>query len=80
MEIIDAHAHIYPKKIAEKATVAIGKFYDIEMDMPVGTCETLLREGKKAGISKFVVHSVATKQEQVKTINDFIMKCKAAYI
>ena len=30
MEIIDAHAHIYPDKIAEKATNAIGDFYDIK--------------------------------------------------
>jgi hypothetical protein len=29
--IIDAHAHIYPNKIAEKATDTIGKFYDIPM-------------------------------------------------
>ena len=35
MEIIDAHAHIYPAKIAEKATVAIGEFYDIKGDVTV---------------------------------------------
>ena len=27
MEIIDAHAHIYPEKIADKAVEAIGNFY-----------------------------------------------------
>ena len=31
MEIIDSHAHIYPAKIAQKATEAIGDFYDIEL-------------------------------------------------
>jgi hypothetical protein len=25
--IIDFHAHIYPEKIAEKATTAVGTFY-----------------------------------------------------
>ena len=30
MEIIDAHAHIYPEKIAAKATDTIGIFYDIK--------------------------------------------------
>ena len=30
MEIIDSHAHIYPQKIAKKATQTIGEFYDIE--------------------------------------------------
>ena len=28
MRIIDFHAHIYPDKIAEKATNATGDFYD----------------------------------------------------
>ena len=72
MEIIDAHAHIYPNKIAEKATNAIGKFYDIKMEMPAGTPEQLLEDGVKAGISKFIVHSCATKPEQVRSINEFV--------
>ena len=72
MEIIDAHAHIYPTKIAEKATRAIGEFYDIKMAMPAGISERLLEEGKAAGVSRFVVHSCATKAEQVGHINDFI--------
>ncbi len=72
MDIIDAHAHIYPNKIAQKATNAIGEFYDIKMEMPAGTPEKLLEEGKKAGISKFVVHSCATKSQQVRPINQFI--------
>lgn len=74
MEIIDAHAHIYPQKIAEKATEAIGKFYDIKMQMKSGTPERLLEDGRRAGISRFVVHSCATKPEQVRAINDFIAK------
>ena len=72
MEIIDAHAHIYPSKIAEKATKAIGEFYDISMQVEAGTTDRLLTIGKQAGISKFVIHSCATKQEQVLHINDFI--------
>ena len=72
MEIIDAHAHIYPTKIAEKATAAIGDFYGIKMSMPSGVPERLLEMGKKAGISRFVVHSCATKAVQVRSINEFI--------
>ena len=71
-EIINAHAHIYPQKIAEKATHAIGDFYDIKMQMPAGTTDRLLSTGKDAGISKFVVHSCATKPHQVRAINEFI--------
>ena len=72
MEIIDAHAHIYPSKIAAKATETIGKFYDIKMEMPEGTAERLIEDGKRAGISRFVVHSVATTAHQVRAINTFL--------
>ena len=72
MEIIDAHAHIYPEKIAQKATDAIGDFYDIKMEMNAGTPANLIEEGKRAGISRYVVHSCATKANQVRAINQFI--------
>jgi len=74
MEIIDAHAHIYPEKIAKKATDTIGVFYDIEMEMPAGTAERLLEEGGRAGVSRYVVHSVATTAHQVRSINEFIRR------
>lgn len=72
MEIIDAHAHIYPQKIAEKATEAIGNFYNLKMEIEAGTSERLIIEGKKAGVSKYIVHSCATKPSQVRSINEFI--------
>ena len=74
MEIINAHAHIYPEKIATKATETIGKFYDIEMDMPAGTADRLIEDGMKNGITRFVVHSVATTARQVRSINEFIKR------
>lgn len=74
MKIIDAHAHIYPEKIAAKATDTIGVFYDIKMEMPAGTPQRLIEDGKKAGISGYVVHSVATTAKQVRSINDFIKR------
>jgi hypothetical protein len=30
--VADAHTHIYPERIAEKATNAIGAFYDFQME------------------------------------------------
>lgn len=72
MEIIDAHAHIYPAKIADKATKAIGDFYSIEMENQVGTTDKLKEEGGRAGITRYVVHSCATKAHQVRPINEFI--------
>ncbi|MBO5068515.1 MAG: amidohydrolase family protein [Clostridia bacterium] len=79
MQIINAHAHIYPEKIAQKATDTIGVFYDIKMEMPRGTAERLIEDGKKAGIDKFVVHSVATTAHQVRSINEFIKREVAEY-
>lgn len=73
LEIIDAHAHIYPSKIAFKASKAIGDFYGIEMRYG-GTTDLLLEEGKKAGVTKFLVHSCATTAHQVHSINEYILK------
>lgn len=70
--IIDAHAHIYPEKIAEKATAAIGDFYDASMRYH-GHMQELIESGKKIGVDKFLVHSTATKAAQVESINNFII-------
>lgn len=69
--IIDFHAHIYPAKIAEKASKAIGDFYDTTM-LYNGLSEELLASGSKIGVTKYVVHSVASTPKQVQSINDFI--------
>ncbi len=69
--VIDAHCHIYPDKIATKAEQAIENFYHVH-GFGDGTAGMLLREGKKAGIDKFIVQSVATSSHQVSSINRFI--------
>lgn len=74
MEIINAHAHIYPTKIAKKATIAIGDFYGIQMETPEGTVDCLIKDGSKIGVTKYLVHSVATTAHQVRSINEFIKK------
>lgn len=71
--IIDAHAHVFPDKIAKKATAAIGDFYGIPMTETAGTPDVLLQEGLSAGITKFVVHSTATTVKQVESINKYIV-------
>lgn len=73
-EICDAHAHIFPDKIAEKAVSAIGSFYDIPMDYPVGTAEHLVESGKNIGVSHYLVCSTATIPQQVVSINSFIIE------
>ncbi len=70
--VIDFHAHIYPEKIAEKATNSISTFYNIKMAYN-GSVEKLIESGNKIGVEKYLVHSTATKPEQVTHINDFII-------
>lgn len=71
MRIIDAHVHIYPDKIAEKASQHVGEFYNIPMKFD-GRIATMVEEHKKCGIDLCLVHSVATTHDQVPKINDFI--------
>lgn len=70
--IIDAHAHIFPDKIAEKASDGISAFYGGMKVRYDGALGTLLREGGEAGVDRFIVQSVATVPAQVRAINDFI--------
>lgn len=69
--IFDAHVHIYPDKIAERASQGIADFYH----MPVrfgGSIKQLLELQKPYHVERFLVHSVATTPEQVASINRFI--------
>ncbi len=72
-EIIDAHCHIYPDKIAERAVHGTDTFYDI-VSKHQGTFKDLVRQKQSSGIDRFVVQSVATTPHQVKSINEFIAK------
>lgn len=70
-KIIDAHAHIFPEKIAQKAVKSIGNFYGLDMDGN-GTSEMLLESGSAINVERYLVCSTATRAEQVLPINDFI--------
>ncbi|MDR1674611.1 MAG: amidohydrolase family protein [Oscillospiraceae bacterium] len=76
--IIDSHAHIFPDKIALKAAKGIGEFYGLEMRYD-GSIKSLLESGEKAGIDKFIVHSVATVPEQIRNINNFLASAVEQY-
>lgn len=70
-KVIDSHCHIYPEKIASKAVGGTDRFYDI-VSKCEGTISDLLSRGQKAGVDHFIVQSVATTPQQVKSINEFI--------
>lgn len=74
--IIDAHCHIYPDAIAERASHHTGEFYHMPSRLD-GKVSTLLERGTRAGIGHFVVQSVATTPHQVSGINHFIARTVA---
>ena len=74
--IIDSHCHIYPDKIAEKASASTSDFYKMP-SLFDGKISTLLDKGTEAGIEHFIVQSVATTPKQVSGINHFIAEEEA---
>ncbi len=75
--VADAHCHVYPDAIAEKAADNTGVFYDVghELDGRVGT---LVAASRLAGVDHCVIQSVATSPRQVGSINRFIAATVAA--
>lgn len=74
MQIIDIHTHIYPEKIALKATQSVRDFYELEGSVQMtGTVDMLLKRGAEAGISRFVVLPVSNTPNHVRSINEFIV-------
>lgn len=76
--IIDSHAHIFPEKIAAKASAGIGAFYNMSMSYD-GTLRALFEQGSAAGVDKYLVQSVATVPTQVESINNFIAQSVRDY-
>lgn len=70
-KLFDAHVHVYPDAIADRARVALGKFYNF--DVPgAGTYDGYMEECRENETTGFLVFSVATTAHQVKSINDYI--------
>lgn len=78
MKIIDTHAHVYPERIAEKATEAISDFYGIKMETK-GHLETLLSRGEEAGMVGHIISSAATSPSQTASINRFLSETAHTY-
>ncbi|MDR0914671.1 MAG: amidohydrolase [Oscillospiraceae bacterium] len=80
LQIIDMHAHIYPDKIAEKASIGVGEFYNLPMRNQAGSVANLLSSAAQSPIevTGFLVHSVAVTPKTVESINNFVSsECKA---
>lgn len=71
MKIADVHAHVFPEKIAEKASASIADFYNWVIERPA-SMESLAYYEKEADISRYVISSSAVTPKQVVSINTFI--------
>ncbi len=69
---IDCHTHAFADKIAEKAVAQLINYYHIPTDFQ-GTLSQLLQLGDQAALDALVLLVAATKPEQVKPANDFIL-------
>ena len=73
MKIIDFHTHVYPERIAHKATRATCDFYGLDTDQ-TGTMDMLLQKGRAAGVTHYVLLPVAVQPRGVRAVNEFIVE------
>ena len=78
MEYIDLHAHVFPAKIAAKAVTFLEEYYENRWSGD-GSVENLLDASEKAGISRTLIFSCATKPEQVTAANDYLYAVSQKY-
>lgn len=70
-EIIDAHTHIFPEAVVDRAVAALHEAYAAEpVRRPVA--EQLVAEMEASGVARAVVAPVSTRPSQVRPINDFV--------
>ena len=79
MKIFDIHVHIYPDRIAQKASESIGIFYDGFPIRGNGSLDDCISRMDLAGVQMFAAHSVAMNPHNVESINRFIMEAHAKY-
>jgi predicted TIM-barrel fold metal-dependent hydrolase len=72
MKIIDFHTHVYPDRIAHKATRATCDFYGLDTDQ-TGTVDMLLQKGQAAGVTHYVLLPVAMNPNGVRHVNEFVV-------
>lgn len=68
-KVIDVHTHIWPEKLAKRATENVGNYYSYQMNGK-GTISDLKESSKEGGVEKFVIHSSALKASQVEDVNN----------
>ena len=74
MRVIDMHTHIFPDKVARKATIATAEYFDLpEPPNHYGSVDELCAVLESAEIEYAMVFSAATTEHQVEHINRYIL-------
>lgn len=71
MRVFDAHVHVFPEKIAEKATKATGSYYGVPM-YTIGSLDNIMAEIAAGKMQRCLIHSTATRADQVESVNNYI--------
>ena len=72
-EIIDAHTHLFPEKVVDRAMERLGEVYGVEpVRRPV--LANLCAEMDESGVDRSVFAPVSTRPAQVPSINDFALE------
>ena len=75
MKVIDMHTHIFPDKVARKATLATADYFNLpEPPNHYGSVAELVSTLDAAGIDYAMVFSAATTAHQVEHINRYILE------
>ncbi len=74
MRVIDMHTHIFPEKVARKATIATAEYFPMpEPPNHYGSAAELVDAMRRGRINYAMVFSAATTEHQVEHINRFIL-------
>ena len=73
-KLIDAHTHIFPDAIAQRAADNIGNYYGIPMEGN-GTAAMLKERSPKELDCRYIISAAAMKAKNVQTGNDFLLNC-----
>ena len=79
MRIFDVHVHVYPDRLAQRATGSIGTFYDGMEAHGRGSLADCLARMDAVGVERFAAHSAATSPHNVESINHFIREAHARH-
>ncbi len=77
--VIDFHTHVFPEKVARRAIEALTETYQVN-PVAEATVNGLLRVMDEAGVGAAVLAPVATRPDQVRSINEWAARIQSERI